>query len=130
MSNKNFPEGLLYNKDNSWIKIDGETAVLGIIEPAASKVKEFVFIQLPEIGEEFKKGDTYVSLEAVKWSGHLSIPVSGKVLEVNENLFDEPGIINQDPYEKGWMVKIKISDKSEADELLNSEEVEKWLESN
>jgi glycine cleavage system H protein len=103
---------------------------LGIIEPAASKVKEFVFIQLPEIGEEFKKGDTYVSLEAVKWSGHLSIPVSGKVLEVNENLFDEPGIINQDPYEKGWMVKIKISDKSEADELLNSEEVEKWLESN
>lgn len=128
MSNKNFPENLLYNKDYSWVKIDGDKAVLGIVEPAASRVKEFVFVQLPEVGEKLKKGDTYVSLEAVKWSGHLSSPFSGEVVEVNEELFDEPVKINQDPYGKGWIAKVKLENNQEKEDLLKAEEVEKWFD--
>ncbi|MDZ7611203.1 MAG: glycine cleavage system H protein [Candidatus Moranbacteria bacterium] len=128
MSNKNFPEDLLYNEDYSWAKVDGDTAALGIVGPAASRVKEFVFVQLPEVGEKLKKGDTYVSLEAVKWSGHLSSPFSGEVVEVNEEIFDEPGKINQDPYGEGWIVKIKLDNKKETEDLLKPEEAEKWFE--
>jgi glycine cleavage system H protein len=130
MSNNNFPENLLYNQDYSWIKIDGDTATLGIIGPAASRVEEFVFVQLPEVGQELKQGETYASVEAVKWSGHLSSPLSGEVVEVNSPLFDEPSIINQDPYGKGWIVKIKMSDSKETEELIKAEEAKKWFEEN
>ncbi|MEM4245324.1 MAG: glycine cleavage system protein H, partial [Candidatus Nanoarchaeia archaeon] len=81
--NGTLPADLLYNKDYSWVKLRGDVAEVGIIEPAAKKVKEFVFIKLPEKSKIIKQGDTYVSLEAVKWSGHLSSPVSGEVIEVN-----------------------------------------------
>ena len=128
MSNNNFPENLLYNKDYSWVKIDGDTATLGLIGPAASQVEEFVFIQLPEKGQKLNRGDNYISLEAVKWSGHLSSPLSGEVVEVNSPLFDEPGTINQDPYGEGWIVKIKMSDQKETEDLLGPEEAQKWFE--
>ncbi|MFW6282900.1 MAG: glycine cleavage system protein H [Minisyncoccales bacterium] len=130
MTNNKFPQNLLYNKDYSWVKIDGDIATLGVIEPATSKVKEFVFIKLPEEGQKVKKGEDYVSLEAIKWSGHLSSPVSGEVVEVNSSLFDEPGIINQDPYKKGWIVKVKMTNKEEKKELLKPKEVEEWLKNN
>ena len=130
MSNNNFPENLLYNKDYSWVKIDGDTATLGLIGPAASQVEEFVFIQLPEKGQKLNRGDNYISLEAVKWSGHLSSPLSGEVVEVNSPLFDEPGTINQDPYGEGWIVKIKMSDQKETEDLLGPEEAQKWFEEN
>jgi glycine cleavage system H protein len=130
MSNNNFPENLLYNQDYSWIKIDGDTATLGIIGPAASRVEEFVFVQLPEVGQELKQGETYASVEAVKWSGHLSSPLSGEVVKVNSPLFDEPSTINQDPYGKGWIVKIKMSDSKETEELIKAEEAKKWFEEN
>jgi glycine cleavage system H protein len=81
-------------------------------------VQEFVFVDLPERGQKIKKGDTYASLEAVKWSGHLSSPLSGEVTDVNDKAFDEPGIINQDPYGQGWLVKIRLSDPEEKKELL------------
>jgi glycine cleavage system H protein len=130
MSNNNFPENLLYNQDYSWVKIDGDTATLGIIGPAASRVEEFVFVQLPEAGQKLKQGETYASVEAVKWSGHLSSPLSGEVVEVNSPLFDEPSTINQDPYGKGWIVKIKMSDSKETEELIKAEEAKKWFEEN
>jgi glycine cleavage system H protein len=130
MTKNTFPENLLYNKDYSWVKIDGDTATLGIIGPAASRVEEFVFIQLPEKGQKLNRGDNYASLEAVKWSGHLSSPLSGEIVEVNSPLFDEPGIINQDPYGEGWIAKIKISDQKETEELMKAEEAKKWFEEN
>ena len=124
---EDIPKDLLYNKDYSWIKIDGDIATLGIIKPSAQKVKEFVFINLPEKGSSIKKGDVYASLEAVKWSGHLSSPLSGVIADVNEEVFDEPSIINEDPYNKGWIAKIKISNKEEVDGLISSEEVLIWV---
>ena len=122
------PKELKYSDDYSWVKIKGDTAVVGVIEPLTSKVDEFVFIRLPEEGKQIKKGDEYVSLEAVKWSGHLTSPLSGKIIEVNQPLFDDPLQINNDPY-KNWIMKIKISDKKEIDNLLDSEQIKESLES-
>jgi glycine cleavage system H protein len=129
MESKNdLPKNLFYNQDYSWIKIDQGEAVLGLIKPAADKVQEFVFIDLPKKGQKLNKGDTYASLEAIKWSGHLSSPLSGEVIEVNDDLFDEPGIINEDPYGKGWIAKLKLSEPKEKEELLLTEQIKEWVD--
>lgn len=123
------PKNLKYNKDYSWVKIEKDIASVGAIEPAAKKVKEFVFINLPEKGKKINKGETYVSLEAVKWSGHLSSPVSGEIVDVNEGLFDEPSKINKDPY-GSWIMKVKLSKPDEEKELMGSKECEEWFSKN
>ncbi len=127
MTENSLPDNLFYNQDYSWARIEGDVAVLGVIKPAADKVKEFVFIKLPQKGQVLKKRDTYVSLEALKWSGHLSSPVSGEVIEVNDSLFDNPSVINKDPYGEGWIAKIKMSDEKEVEELIDADEAEKWV---
>ncbi|MEM0230803.1 MAG: glycine cleavage system protein GcvH [Candidatus Woesearchaeota archaeon] len=121
------PKNLKYDKNYSWIKVDGDIAEVGIIEPAAKKVKEFVFIALPDKGSMIKRGETYASLEAVKWSGHLPSPVSGKIIEVNEQLFDTPSNINSSPY-SSWIMRVKLSNRKELEELMSSEEAEKFYE--
>ncbi len=123
MNNLNFPDNLLYNLDFSWVKIDGEIATLGIIKPAADKVKEFVFIKLPKEGEKVARGETYTSLEALKWSGQIASPLSGEIVEVHQELFDQPAIINQDPYGKGWIAKLKVGNPEEIKELLDSKQI-------
>ncbi len=125
----NLPDDLLYNKDYSWVKVEKDTVTVGIIEPAAKKVKEFVFVKLPEKGKTLKQGDNYVSLEAVKWSGHLSSPVSGEIVKVNEGLFDKPSKINKDPY-GSWIMKVKLSKPEETKELMKADEAAKWFEEN
>jgi glycine cleavage system H protein len=127
MSELNFPEKLKYNKDYSWVKLDKEKATIGIIAPSAKKVKEFVFIKLPEKGKKIKTGQKYVSLEAVKWSGHLSSPVTGEITDVNEALFNEPSKINKSPY-SAWIMKVKIEKTKKAEKLLNSKEAKKFYE--
>jgi len=122
-----FPEKLKYNKDYSWVEEKDGIASVGVIGPAAEKVKEFVFIDLPQQGSKIKKGETYVSLEAVKWSGHLSSPVSGEILEVNQELFDEPSEINKSPY-SSWIMKVKLSNPEELDELISAKEAAEWAE--
>ena len=129
MTNNNLPNNLLYNQDYSWVRVEDDTAILGVIKPAVDKVKEFVFIKLPKKGQVLKKGETYVSLEALKWSGHLGSPLSGKIIEVNDPLFDEPSTINKDPYGEGWIVKIKISDQREFEKLIKVDDAQKWVES-
>ncbi|MFP4195966.1 MAG: glycine cleavage system protein H [Candidatus Woesearchaeota archaeon] len=120
-----FPTELKYNKDYTWVKVEGDTATLGVIGPAAKKVKEFVFIMLPEKGKKIKQGDTYVSVEALKWSGHLSSPVSGEIIEVNDSLFDDPSEINKEPY-KNWIAKIKLDDPSEVEGLMGADEAKEF----
>jgi glycine cleavage system H protein len=127
MTDKKFRKDLKYNTDNSWIKIEDNIATIGMIPLACEKVKEFVFIQLPEKEKMITKGENYVSLEAIKWSGHLSSPLSGKIIEVNESLFDEPIKINQDPY-GSWIIKIQIGDKAEIDELMQYEDAKRYYE--
>ena len=120
------PDDLLYNKDSSWIKVKDNIATIGIIEPIAKILKEFVFIKLPEI-KKINKGEIYVSLETLKWSGHLTSPVSGEVVEVNEGLFDDPSIINKEPY-NSWIAKIEIEDSKDIDNLFRSEDLIDWLD--
>lgn len=127
-SQNHLPRNILYNKDYSWVKIDENEAILGIIKPAADKVQEFVFVDLPRKGQKLDQGDTYASLEAVKWSGHLSSPLSGEVIEVNDKIFDEPDLINQDPYGEGWIAKIKPSDLQEKEKLFSAEQIKDQLD--
>ena len=115
------PDDLKYTKDNSWVKVDGDIAIIGITDLGAKQVKEFVFIKLPEKGHIIK-GSTYVSLESVKWSGHLSSPVSGEIIDVNEVLFDDPSRINKNPY-GSWIMKVKMSNKDELNDLLTSQQL-------
>lgn len=121
------PNDLKYTKDYSWVKIQKNVATIGIVEPAAKKVQEFVFIQLPEKNKKIKKGETYVSVEAIKWSGHLTSPLTGEIIEVNNSLFDEPSKINKDPY-NNWIMKVNLEDENEIKELLNSKDAEKIYE--
>ncbi len=127
MTEDNFPKDLKYNKDYSWVKIEGNKAIVGIVGPAAKKVKEFVFIKLPEKGKKIKQGENYVSVEAVKWSGHLSSPVTGEIIEVNDSLFDEPSKINKEPY-KNWIMKVKLDDSKETEKLLDANKAKKIYE--
>lgn len=128
MNYKNFelPDDLLYNKDSSWVKVDGDIATVGIIEPSAKIVKEFLFIKLPEL-KHLDQGDNYLSLEAMKWSGHLSSPVTGEIIKIHDKLYDEPETINQHPY-KQWIIKVKLTDKTCLKNLFKPEDIVDWLD--
>lgn len=121
-----YPDTLAYNKDHSWVKFEGDIAIVGIIGPAAKKAKEFVFIQLPQKGEHIKKGDTYVTLEAVKWTGELISPVSGEIVQVNDDLFDDPHTINKQPYDQ-WIMKVKTNEK---EQLMDAHQARQYYADN
>ena len=114
-----YPDGLRYDEKYSWVRKEGDTYEVGITKASAEEGEEFVFIQLPEVGTTLAKGDTYVSLESVKSSGHVPTPLSGEVVEVNEALFDDPALINQDPY-GSWIMRIR-ADPTEYESLLTAE---------
>ncbi|MCD6517465.1 MAG: glycine cleavage system protein GcvH [Candidatus Aminicenantes bacterium] len=123
-----YPEDFRYTKDHEWVKIEGDTASVGITDFAQSQLGDVVFVELPEIGEELKSHQTLGVVESVKAVSDIYSPISGEVTEVNEGLNDVPEILNQDPHSKGWIIKLKIKDKSELDELMSASEYEKYLE--
>lgn len=125
MSSNDLPKTLKYNKDSSWVKLDGKVATVGVIGPAAKAVEEFLFVKLPDKGK-IKRGDAYVALEALKWSGELKSPLSGEVVEINEEVYDEPSMINKKPYE-AWIMKIKIEDEGEIEKLFEADEIGDWI---
>jgi len=116
-------KGLGYSKDHEWIKVDGEKAYIGITDFAQDSLGDVVYIELPQVGDEFSKDDVFGTIESVKAASDLSIPVSGKILEVNEELSDNPAAVNQDPY-GNWMILVELSDMGELDGLLNAEQYE------
>lgn len=122
----NLPDELSYDKDSSWVKVENNTALVGVTQPKIKQAQELVFAELPEVGKKIRKGDVYITLESVKWSGHISSPVSGEILEVNDEIFDEPSKLNEDPY-KNWVMKVKLDDARQTDELLNSEQLAEEL---
>ncbi len=129
MSKEEFPKQFKYNNDYSWVEVKDDIAIVGVVGSAAKKIEEFIFINLPISNKNIKKGDNYVSLEAVKWSGHLSSPVSGEIIEVNDSLFDEPSKINKNPYES-WIMKVKLNNKEEIKSLMDSKDAKKFYEEN
>jgi len=112
------PNDRKYNLDHSWIKLEGDIAIVGVTKVFMDSIKELAFIELPKPGP-IKAGDTYLSLESVKWSGHVSSPVTGEVIEVNKGLFDEPSKLNKEPYEE-WIMKVRLSQQPKG--LLSAEE--------
>jgi len=113
-------ENLSYTNDHEWIKIDGNTALVGITDFAQSELGDIVFIEVETIGEDLNKNEVFGTVEAVKTVSDLFIPVSGKVLEFNSALEDNPELVNESPYDEGWIVKMEISDLDEISDLLDS----------
>jgi len=116
----NFPENLKYTKDHEWIQIDGESGIVGITDYAQGELGDVVFVELPAVGKVVKAHDTFGTIEAVKAVSDLYAPISGSVVAVNPELEKTPEIVNKEPYGKGWMVKIKISNPSEVSGLLSA----------
>lgn len=113
---------LKYTKDHEWISIDGEIATIGITDYAQGELGDIVYVEIESLGEELSKEEIFGSVEAVKTVSDLFIPVSGEITEMNENLEDNPELINDDPYGDGWIIKMKISDITELESLLSADD--------
>ncbi|MEJ6567017.1 MAG: glycine cleavage system protein GcvH [Flavobacteriales bacterium] len=114
-----FPENLKYSKDHEWIRVEGDVAYIGITDFAQGELGDIVFIDVDTEGEELGRDEVFGSVEAVKTVSDLYLPVAGEILEVNDGLEDTPESVNEDPYGKGWMVKIKVSNPAELEELMD-----------
>ncbi len=121
----NFPENLKYTKDHEWIAIDGDTATIGISDFAQRELGDIVYVEVDTEGEELDKDEVFGTVEAVKTVSDLFMPIAGEVLEFNEALEDEPELINKDPYGDGWIIKIKITNPDEVNDLLDAEAYKK-----
>lgn len=116
----NFPANLKYTKEHEWIRVEGDVAYVGITDYAQSELGEIVFVDIDTIGETIAQGEVFGSVEAVKTVSDLNMPASGEVLEINETLNDAPEKVNNDPYGEGWMIKVRLTDASELDTLMDA----------
>jgi glycine cleavage system H protein len=116
---ESYPDGLLYHPEHDWAKVDGDTATFGITWYAQDQLGEVVFFDPPEVGAQVSAGSAYAEVESVKAVSDVFAPMSGEVLEVNESLKETPENINEDPYGAGWMVRVRLSEPSEADSLMD-----------
>ena len=116
----NIPEDLRYTEDHEWARIAGDVVTVGITDYAQGELGDVVYLDLPSVGDQFKANDTFGSIEAVKAAADLYLPVTGEIVEVNQAVADTPETINSDPYGDGWMVKIKVSDPTEFNGLMDS----------
>ncbi len=116
----NIPENLLYTEEHEWIKIEGDIATIGITDFAQNALGDIVFVELPEVGTTYSKGDSFGAVESIKSVSDLFVPLSGEVIERNDALEDGPELCNQSPYDEAWMIKIKMSDLSEKETLLDA----------
>ncbi len=115
----NIPANLKYTKDHEWVKIDGDTATIGITAFAQSELGDIVYVEVETLGETLDKDEIFGSVEAVKTVSDLILPLSGEIIEFNDSLESEPEKVNTDPYGEGWMIKLKLSDADEIEELLD-----------
>ena len=115
-----FPENYKYTKDHEWLSLEGDTGTIGITDYAQKELGDIVFVELPEVGQELKVGETMGNIESVKAVSELFSPVTGTVLEVNQALEDQAELVNQDPHGTGWIVKIRLSDLGELDGLMDA----------
>ena len=127
MADASYPDDLRYHPEHDWVRIEGDVATFGVTWYAQDQLGEVVFFDPPEIGKSVRMGDPYAEVESVKAVSDVVAPLSGEVVEVNEALADEPERINEDPYGEGWLVKVRVSDPSEADDLLDAEAYESSL---
>ena len=123
----NTPEDLKYTKDHEWVKVEGDTATIGITDFAQGELGDIVFVEIETEGETLDKEEVFGTVEAVKTVSDLFMPVTGEVLEFNSALEDNPALVNEDPYREGWMIKVKVSDAGELDALLSAAQYQELI---
>lgn len=116
----NFPDTVRYTSEHEWIRVEGDEAFVGITDYAQSELGEIVFVDIPTVGEHVAQGEVFGSVEAVKTVSDLNMPAGGEVLELNAELEDHPELVNNDPYGAGWMIRVRLSDPSELDSLMDA----------
>ena len=116
-----------YTKEHEWIKIDGETVILGITNFAQDQLTDVVFVELPEVGKQIEQNGNLCVVESVKSVSDIFSPISGEIVEVNKKLVNSPALINNDPFEDGWIVKLKVKDEKDLEQLMTAEEYDKFL---
>jgi len=122
------PEDNRYAKSHEYVHLEGDVATIGITDYAQKELGDVVFVELPQVGSQLDAADELGSIESVKAVSELFAPVSGEVVEVNEALSDKPDLVNTDPYGDGWMIRIRVSDPTEIDELMTAEEYDEYIE--
>jgi len=120
------PDDLLFTKEHEWVRISGNTATIGISAHAQNELGDIVYIELPKPGMKYKSGESFGNVESVKAVSELFMPVSGEVLEINEELGASPEKINEDPYGAGWMIKIRLTNQDEVGDLMSAEEYDEY----
>lgn len=117
----NFPENLKYTNEHEWIRVEGDIAYVGITDYAQEQLGDIVFVDIPTVGETLEANETFGTIEVVKTISDLFLPVAGEVMEQNENLEENPELVNKDPYGEGWLIKIKPANLADIDDLLDAE---------
>jgi glycine cleavage system H protein len=123
----NFPADLKYSKEHEWVRVDGNTATVGISDFAQKELGDIVFVEIETVGDTIEKDAVFGTVEAVKTVSDLFLPVAGKIIEKNQSLNDAPEVVNSDPYGSGWMVKIEISNPADLDSLMDAEAYKKHV---
>lgn len=123
-----FPSNLLYTEHDEWVRVEGDEVVTGITDYAQDQLSDVVYVELPEVGDTFDKGEPFGTVESVKAASDVFMPVTGEITAVNEELEDSPEIVNEDPYGKGWFVRIKVGDKSNLDDLMHADAYQAQLD--
>jgi glycine cleavage system H protein len=123
----NIPTDLKYTKEDEWIRVDGDEATVGITDYAQDSLSDIVYLELPDVGDSFAMGDTFGVVESVKAAADLYMPLSGEVTAVNESLIDAPETVNSDPYGEAWLIRFKISEPSQLDDLMDAAAYTEYL---
>lgn len=128
ISELNLPNDIYYSEDHEWVKLAGKVARIGISDYAQDQMGDITFVEVPEVGDTFEEGEQFGSVESTKAVSEMLLPVSGEVVAVNKDLEDSPGLINEDPYGRGWIIEIRPVDADDIDSLLTKEDYLKLLE--
>lgn len=123
----NYPEELKYTKDHEWIKIEGDTATVGITSYAQGELGDIVYVEVETVGEELEENEVFGTIEAVKTVSDLFLPISGEIIELNEEIEDAPEKVNEDPYGEGWIIKMKVADPEQLNGLLSADDYKKEI---
>lgn len=124
----NTPDGLKYAKSDEWVRVEGDTGVIGVTDYAQDQLSDVVYVELPAVGDSLAQGDSFGTIESVKAASDLTMPAGGEVIEVNSGLEDTPEIVNSDPFGAAWMMKIKLVDTSELDALMDAAAYAKYCD--
>ncbi len=129
MADLTYPEDLKYAESDEWVRVEGDTATIGISDFAQDSLNDLVYAEFKEVGETLEAGESFGEIESVKAASEVYLPIAGEIIEVNDELEGEPEIVNEDPYGNGWMVKIKVTDASNLDNLMDADAYKAYCES-